>query len=210
MATLKDLAAHGWKADNDFRSGYLVRCREAINREFPKTDILPHPHVYSKMTTWKRNYGSLKMMLNFSGIGFNSDGKYKIECDDESWAQFFKKDNNARYMRNKSWPQYEDWKEVFGVDRADSERGADVAASADKIYGQKEVSPDAVGPSHPMTFEELFSDEVFPDGVLPEMVDEGQFVTEGGAAMTGAGAGSGTGASVGAGKGVAGAGRESV
>ena len=90
MATLKDLAAHGWKADNGFRSGYLVRCREAINREFPKTDILPHPHVYSKMTTWKRNYGSLKMMLNFSGIGFNSDGKYKIECDDESWAQFFK------------------------------------------------------------------------------------------------------------------------
>lgn len=90
MATLKELAAHGWKSDNGFRSGYLVRAREAIKREFPNTDIMPHPHIYSKMTTWKRNYGSLKMMLNYSGIGFNSDGNYRIDADDESWAQFVK------------------------------------------------------------------------------------------------------------------------
>lgn len=90
MATLKELAARGWKSDNGFRSGYLVRAREAIKREFPNTDIMPHPHIYSKMTTWKRNYGSLKMMFNYSGIGFNSDGNYRIDADDESWAQFVK------------------------------------------------------------------------------------------------------------------------
>ncbi|KAG6417991.1 hypothetical protein SASPL_120188 [Salvia splendens] len=60
MATLKELAANSWKSDNGFRSGYLVRAREAIKREFLKTDILPHPHIYSKLTMWKRNYGSLK------------------------------------------------------------------------------------------------------------------------------------------------------
>ncbi|KAG6423912.1 hypothetical protein SASPL_114320 [Salvia splendens] len=90
MATLKELAANGWKSDNGFRSGYLVRAREAIKREFPNTDILPHPHIYSKITTWKRNYGSLKMMLNHSGIGFNSDGSYRIEADDEQWDLFCK------------------------------------------------------------------------------------------------------------------------
>ncbi|KAG6394338.1 hypothetical protein SASPL_144922 [Salvia splendens] len=147
MATLNELAANGWKSDNGFRNGYLVRAREAIKSEFPNTDILPHTHIYSKITTWKRNYGSLKTMLNYSGIGFNSDGTYRIECDDEQWALFCKRDRHAKYMRNKSWPQYEDWKEVFGNDRADGEN-----------Y--------------------LFPDMVFPEGVLPEMIDESQSATE--------------------------------
>ena len=85
MATLKELTANGWKADNGFRTGYLVRGKEAIKSEFPKTDIQPHPHI-----TRKRNHESLKMMLNHNGIGFNSDGTYRIECDDESWALFCK------------------------------------------------------------------------------------------------------------------------
>ncbi|KAG6426802.1 hypothetical protein SASPL_111036 [Salvia splendens] len=140
MATLKELAANGWKSDNGFHSGYLVREMEGIKREFPKTDILPHPHIYSKITTWKRNYGSLKMMLNHCGIGFNSDGTYRIECDDEQWAQFVK-------------------------DRADDERGVDVGAAVGKIYGNKEDVPAEDGTSHPMTLEELFPDEVFPEGI---------------------------------------------
>lgn len=36
------------------------------------------------------------------------------------------KDSNAKYMRNKSWPQIEDWKEIFGKDRADGARRVDV------------------------------------------------------------------------------------
>ncbi|KAG6430448.1 hypothetical protein SASPL_108515 [Salvia splendens] len=192
MATLKELAANGWKSDNGFRSGYLVRAREAIKREFPNTDILPHPHIYSKITTWKRSYGSLKMMLNHSGIGFNSDGTYRIEADDEQWALFCKKDRHAKYMRNKSWPQYEDWKEVFGQDRADGERGIDVSAAAGTIYGQQNEVPvdEAISPH--MTFAELFPEEPIPDGILPDMIDDSQSVTEGGVPGSGAGVDVGT------------------
>ncbi|KAG6431440.1 hypothetical protein SASPL_109519 [Salvia splendens] len=234
MATLKELAANGWKSDNGFRSGYLVRAREAIKREFPNTDILPHPHIYSKITTWKRSYGSLKMMLNHSGIGFNSDGTYRIEADDEQWALFCKvrnvlfalgfgkwfffslcvptagvisafinldmfaldvctqKDRHAKYMRNKSWPQYEDWNEVFGQDRADGERGIDVSAAAGTIYGQQNEVPvdEAISPH--MTFAELFPDEPIPDGILPDMIDDSQSVTEGGVPGSSAGVDVGT------------------
>ncbi|KAG6416497.1 hypothetical protein SASPL_123927 [Salvia splendens] len=184
MATLKELAANGWKSDNGFRNGYLVRAREAIKSEFPNTDILPHPHIYSKITTWKRNYGSLKTMLNYSGIGFNSDGTYRLECDDEQWALFCKRGRHAKYMRNKSWPQYEDWKEVFGNDRADGEKRIDVGAAARTIYGNKGDSPGADetqaadGTSSHMTLQDLFPDMVFPEGVLPEMIDESQSATE--------------------------------
>ena len=83
MATLKDLAENRWRRDNGYRAGYLTCIKEAIKREFPNTDILPHTHIYSKITTCKRNYESLMMMLNHSSIGFNSDGNYKIEYDNE-------------------------------------------------------------------------------------------------------------------------------
>ena len=82
------------------------------------------------------------------------------------------------------------------MNRADGERGVDVAASADKLYGHKEVSPDDAGPSNTMTLEELFPDEVYPDGVLPEMVDESQSFTEYVALVTGARAETRTGASL--------------
>ncbi|XP_042059997.1 uncharacterized protein LOC121804499 [Salvia splendens] len=58
------------------------------------------------------------MMLDRSGVGFNSDGDWKIECNDDQWAQIVKADSNARYMRYKSWPFYNDWKYIYGKDRA--------------------------------------------------------------------------------------------
>ncbi|KAG6395957.1 hypothetical protein SASPL_142091 [Salvia splendens] len=196
MATLKELAANGWKSDNGFRNGYLVRAREAIKSEFPKTDIMPHPHIYSKITTWKRNYESLKTMLSYSGIGFNSDGTYRIECDDEQWALFCKRDRHAKYMRNKSWPQYEDWNEVFGNDRADGEKRIDVGAAARTIYGNKDEAPVSDEPqaadetSTHMSLQDLFPDMVFPEGVMPEMIDESQSATEVGGPGVGADVGS--------------------
>ncbi|KAG6392950.1 hypothetical protein SASPL_147179 [Salvia splendens] len=187
MTTLKELAANGWKSDNGFRNGYLVRAREAIKNEFPKTDILPNPHINSKITTWKRNYGSLKMMLNYNGIGFNSDGTYRIECDDEQWALFY-------------------WKDVFGNDRADGEKRIDVGAAAGTIYGNKDEAPAADETSTHMSLQDLFPDMIFPEGVLPEMIDESQSATEGGgpgsAVDVGVGAGGeavgGTGTTIGA------------
>ncbi|KAG6394425.1 hypothetical protein SASPL_145009 [Salvia splendens] len=132
------------------------------------------------MATLKENYGSLKMMLNYSAIGFNSDGTYRIECDDEQWALFCKKDRHAKYMRNKPWPQYEDWKEVFGNNRANGEKRIDVSAAAGTIYGNKDEAPAADETSTHMSLQDLFPDMVFPERVLPEIIDESQSSTEGG------------------------------
>ena len=96
-------------------------------------------------------------------------------------------------MRNKLWPQFEDWKEIFGIDRADGERGVDVGAAVGQIYGNKDELPGEDGISQHMTVEDLFPDEVFPTGVLPEMMDESQSVTEGGVPGAGSGAGVGAG-----------------
>ncbi|KAL8503263.1 hypothetical protein ACS0TY_022121 [Phlomoides rotata] len=48
-----------------------------------------------------------------------------IEATDEQWDAFMKKDPNAdpnaRLMRSKSWPLYDDWCEIFGQSRATDE-----------------------------------------------------------------------------------------
>ncbi|KAG6399965.1 hypothetical protein SASPL_141453 [Salvia splendens] len=170
MAAMKELAATGWKSDNGFRSGYLTRALEALKREFPKTDIVVHPHIKSKITSWKKNYYSLMQILDRSGVGFNADGEYKIDIDDEQWAQV--KDSNAKYMRTKSWPMLSDWKEIFGKDRAEGLKGMDTGEAVQKIYGSNAAVGESSAMDSPITLEELFPDEVFPSGVMPEMVDE--------------------------------------
>ncbi|KAG6415719.1 hypothetical protein SASPL_123134 [Salvia splendens] len=172
MSAMKELAATGWKSDNGFRSGYLTRALEALKREFPKTDICVHPHIKSKITTWKKNYYSLMQILDRSGVGFNADGDFKIDIDDEQWTQVVAKDINAKYMRNKSWPMFNDWKEIFGKDRADGLNVMDTGEAVQKIYGSKADAGSSSAKSSPMTLDELFPDEVFTGSVVPEMVDE--------------------------------------
>ncbi|KAL1550175.1 hypothetical protein AAHA92_18174 [Salvia divinorum] len=75
-----------------------------------------------------------------SGVGFNLKNDYKIECDNDQWAQIVKQDRNARFMRFKSWPMWEDWKLIFGKYRATG----DVSEDSHDSYNVYNV-PNKVG-----------------------------------------------------------------
>lgn len=87
VATLVELVAMGWKSDNGFRSGYLQRCEDSIRSKFPTSDIKGTLHIVSKTTSLKTSYASLQNILDMTGVGFNSNGDYKIEIDDGQWEQ---------------------------------------------------------------------------------------------------------------------------
>ncbi|KAG6392976.1 hypothetical protein SASPL_147206 [Salvia splendens] len=102
------------KVDRTFRPGYATKVYQVLKREISDIQI----KVFnSKITTWKRDYDSLSLILDRSGVGFNANNDFKIDCNDEQWAQIVKADSNAKTMRNKSWPYWEDWKTIFGKDR---------------------------------------------------------------------------------------------
>ncbi|XP_042001392.1 uncharacterized protein LOC121750840 [Salvia splendens] len=122
--TLLELVARGWKFDNGFRMGYLNKIEDDLRAELPKCDLKGTPHITSKISAWKNNYNSLRAILGRSGVGFNTDGDYKIDCNDDQWDQIVQADKEARGMRKKSWPFWETWKIIFGKDRA-SGRGAE-------------------------------------------------------------------------------------
>lgn len=90
IASLKELVATGWKADNGFRSGYLQKLEESMRREFPNTDLRVSPHIQSKLHTWKKFYSAVSAILEKSGVGFNNHDDYKIDCDEHQWSEIIK------------------------------------------------------------------------------------------------------------------------
>ncbi|XP_057783185.1 uncharacterized protein LOC131001032 [Salvia miltiorrhiza] len=165
LAALKELVVQGWKSDNGFRAGYLGKLEDAIKNVFPGTDLKGMPHIHSKISIWKRNYGSLTTILGKSGIGFNVDGKYMIDCDDDQWDLIVKNDRNAAGMRKKSWYYLEDWKEIFGTDRANGAEAEDVA---DAIYEMNEgdnFDNDGTQGDDNVQFEEETENETADDSV---------------------------------------------
>ncbi|KAG6392312.1 hypothetical protein SASPL_146528 [Salvia splendens] len=129
-ASLVKLVALWWKSDNGFRTRYLQKCEDGIRQEFPTSDIKGTPHVVSKITSWKTSYTSLRNILERTGVGFSSNGDYKIDIDDEQWEHVVKVDPIAKYMRHKSWPLWETWKCIFGKDCATGARAENIFIAA--------------------------------------------------------------------------------
>ncbi|XP_057779530.1 uncharacterized protein LOC130998112 [Salvia miltiorrhiza] len=144
LTALKELVAQGWKSDNGFRAGYLKKLEEAMKKTFPTTDVKGMPHKNSKTTTWKKDYYSLSLMLSNSGVGFNVDGKHMVDCTDEQWEAITKKDRNALNMRYKSWPYLDQWREIFGKDRATGEEVEDLMEAAHQMYHKIDLSQEQI------------------------------------------------------------------
>ncbi|KAL1560056.1 hypothetical protein AAHA92_10321 [Salvia divinorum] len=143
VIALKDIVTIGWKSDNGFRGGYLVKLERAMRSQFPTTDIKATPHIVYKIMAWKKCYGSLSAILNRSGIGFKTKGDYKIDCDDDQWDQIVKVDHNAHFMRNKSWPYWEDWQVIFRKDRASGSFTEDLMESVNELYSLEHIQESA-------------------------------------------------------------------
>lgn len=120
----KKTVREGWKSENGFQTGYLQVLANSMKEVFPTTDIKPEPHIRSRLIVWKKNYHTIFEILSRTGVGLDSS-TYMIEATDEQWEIIVKKDPNARLMKHKLWPLYDDWCEIFGVSRAMGEGASD-------------------------------------------------------------------------------------
>ncbi|KAG8371718.1 hypothetical protein BUALT_Bualt13G0117300 [Buddleja alternifolia] len=113
--------SNGYKADNGFKSGYQNLLEQAMIQAFPGTNITAELHINSRITVWRKNYGTISTMQSRSGFGWN-DATNMITVDsEEAWNNYVKTDSNAKNMRYKTWLLYKDWVEIFGKDRATGE-----------------------------------------------------------------------------------------
>ncbi|KAK6138020.1 hypothetical protein DH2020_028247 [Rehmannia glutinosa] len=136
IAALKDIISKGWKCENGFRTGYLRLLERVMLKAFPSTDIRAEPHINSKIHVWKKYHGSLASMFRVNGISWNESAKM-IEARDDAWDLYVKEDANARTMRNKQWPFYPDWCEIFGKDRVTRENAEDFVNAVQEMETNK-------------------------------------------------------------------------
>ncbi|CAA0828037.1 Unknown protein [Striga hermonthica] len=120
---LRDLVARGWKCDNGFRNGYAIILEQHMQKKFPGSTIRAEPHISSKITVWKKNYGSLLEMLGTSGFEWSQTGNMITVRDEDVWISYMKAHPKAKGLRYKPWPLFPNWVEIFGKNRA-TEEGA--------------------------------------------------------------------------------------
>ncbi|KAL8543644.1 hypothetical protein ACS0TY_004281 [Phlomoides rotata] len=83
----------------------------------PGSDLKGEPHINSKIHVWKRHYVCLKNMLRISGVGLNCT-TYHVDALPEVWESQIKVDPFTKSLKNKVFPLYAQWGEIFGNDRA--------------------------------------------------------------------------------------------
>ncbi|GER34485.1 translationally-controlled tumor protein homolog [Striga asiatica] len=87
---LRDLVARGWKCDNGFRNGYTTILEQHMQQMFPGTSIRAEPHISSKITVWKKNYGLLLGMLGTSGFEWSETGNMLTVKNADIWKAYVK------------------------------------------------------------------------------------------------------------------------
>ncbi|XP_028097428.1 uncharacterized protein LOC114297232 [Camellia sinensis] len=85
------------------------------------------PHIDSKIKFWRKQYNALQDMLNMSGFGWNDEQKMVLVDSDDVWKNYVRRVPDAKGMRNRPFPFYEDWLILFGKDRATGELAEDPA-----------------------------------------------------------------------------------
>ncbi|KAL8519006.1 hypothetical protein ACS0TY_010089 [Phlomoides rotata] len=150
---LKELVNKGYKLDNSFRTGYLIKCEEALKADFPKTDLQTSPHITSKLTSWKKSYSSLVTAHTTTGVGFNTTTSQLELSSDDQWESIIKSYLYLlQYAERSSYERHaiqrvavlSRWVDIFGLDRATSSVAEDVVEMAKRLKLMYEKPPPVV------------------------------------------------------------------
>ncbi|KAL7243003.1 hypothetical protein ACSBR1_015418 [Camellia fascicularis] len=134
IITMTDVTASNprWKLDNNqFRAGFYNECEKKILSAFPGTDLRATPYIDSKIKLWRKQYNTLQDMLKISGFGWDDEQKMVLVHNDHVWLNYARiyiiRVPDAKRMRNRRFPFYEDWLILFEKDRATGELAKDPA-----------------------------------------------------------------------------------
>ncbi|KAL7199745.1 hypothetical protein ACSBR2_021951 [Camellia fascicularis] len=132
ILALVSIVNEGMKVDNAFKAGYLVRLETKLADILPGTDLRGCPHIESKIKIWKKHYNSVSGMLATSGFGWN-DTKKRIDVKSDST------DTDAKHLRNKTFPYFDEWIQIFGKDRATGEFAEGPVDAVEAMNAEEDV-----------------------------------------------------------------------
>ncbi|KAL8530466.1 hypothetical protein ACS0TY_007490 [Phlomoides rotata] len=122
IGLMKDLVANGWKMENGFKPGYLLKLEAGMLKSLSGTDNRASPHITSRITIWKKIH-----------VSMNIDDMNTIL---NNVLLILKADPNTTNMCFKTWPLYDDWNEIFGMDRVNDRAAEDVVDDVNGIRNE--------------------------------------------------------------------------
>ncbi|KAL4625363.1 hypothetical protein ACB092_05G019900, partial [Castanea dentata] len=132
-----------WKAENGFKPGFTVKLEELLEKKLPRCGIKASPHIESRYKTLRKQYRAIADMFgpNASGFGWN-DNEKMVVVEKQIFEDWVKGHPNAKGLRNKRFPHFDDLALVFGKDRARGDRAQHaIDATEELARGQENQSP---------------------------------------------------------------------
>ncbi|GAB4854688.1 hypothetical protein Ancab_023270 [Ancistrocladus abbreviatus] len=109
-----------WKAENDFKNGYLVRLEEMLHQKCPNCGLKAYPHIDSKLRDLKKKYDAIAEMLNKFGFTWD-ELRMMLQVDKKGYDNWCKSHDNARGPWGVPFPHFHVLAEIYGNDRATSD-----------------------------------------------------------------------------------------
>ncbi|KAL8542803.1 hypothetical protein ACS0TY_003619 [Phlomoides rotata] len=94
-----------------------------------------------------------EMIKIFPGTDIRPTTKTIDVEQEEAWEAYKRVDPNARTMRNKPWPYYDDWCEIFGKDGATGEQAEDIVDVVNNLYNSNAPASETGSPFNGVSYE---------------------------------------------------------
>ncbi|KAK9052720.1 hypothetical protein SSX86_029350 [Deinandra increscens subsp. villosa] len=140
ISSLTELCQSGWKRDNNiFRSGYTSVLEKELKSKLPGCNLKASPHIESRLKTLKKHCDAITDMKDAFGIEWRSTDCTLICYDDDVWEDWVKDHSDAKGLRNKPFPYYDELCLIFGRNRGNQKIVED-ASDGNRVVETYETS----------------------------------------------------------------------
>lgn len=115
IASLSELCNTGWKRENGiFKNGYTAALERKLRSRIPGCTIRASPHIESRLKLLKRQYDAITEMQGAAGMQWDNKEKILLCKDSNVWEEWVRSRPDAKGLRNKHFPYYNDLHFLFG------------------------------------------------------------------------------------------------
>ncbi|CAA0814098.1 Unknown protein [Striga hermonthica] len=133
IASLAELCDSGWKRKNGiFKNGYTAALERKLKLKLPGCNIKASPHIESRLKLLRRQYEAIREMQGADGIQWVEQDNMVLCRDDKVWEDWIQAHADARGLRNKQFPYYNDLHLLFG--KRGTTDGINDEADGDKVF----------------------------------------------------------------------------
>ncbi|KAL4570157.1 hypothetical protein LXL04_025808 [Taraxacum kok-saghyz] len=141
ISALTELCQTGWKRDNNiFRSGYTTVLEKELKSKLPGCNLKASPHIESRLKTLKKHCDAITDMKDAFGIEWKSSDSTLTCYDDDVWEDWVKDHSDAKGLRNKPFPYYDELCMIFGKTRGNNHKPGEDSSNGKRALAVYEGS----------------------------------------------------------------------